>query len=283
MNAIILAAGMSSRFVPLSFERPKGLIDVKGDILIERQIRQLQAAGISDITLVLGYKADMFLYLVDKFNVKVVFNEDYERFNNSSSLIRVIDTLSNTFLCCSDHYFDNNVFLLHEKDSYYSALYSEGPTKEYCIATGDQDWITDVRVGGSDCWYMAGHVYFTEACSFRFRDIFKEAYQLESTRKEYWEDTLIRHLHELPIKIRRFQQGEIREFDSLDELRAFDPTYLSDTRSAIVKAIVRQMGWKESDLSDFHTNTDDSPGSFHFKKEGRAYRYSAKSRSVSLI
>ena len=39
-NAVILAAGTSSRFAPLSWERPKALIPVKGEILIERQIRQ---------------------------------------------------------------------------------------------------------------------------------------------------------------------------------------------------------------------------------------------------
>lgn len=34
LNAIILAAGMSSRFIPVSYEIPKGLISVKGDIMI---------------------------------------------------------------------------------------------------------------------------------------------------------------------------------------------------------------------------------------------------------
>ena len=39
-NAIILAAGTSSRFVPISFEIPKSLLKVRGEILIERQIKQ---------------------------------------------------------------------------------------------------------------------------------------------------------------------------------------------------------------------------------------------------
>ena len=43
-NAIIMAAGTASRFAPLSFEKHKALIEVKGEILIERQIRQLQEA-----------------------------------------------------------------------------------------------------------------------------------------------------------------------------------------------------------------------------------------------
>ena len=40
-NAIIMAAGVSSRFAPLSYEKPKALITVNGEVLIERQIRQL--------------------------------------------------------------------------------------------------------------------------------------------------------------------------------------------------------------------------------------------------
>ena len=51
-NAVILAAGLSSRFAPISYEKPKGLLKVRGEILIERQIRQLQDAGISNITVV---------------------------------------------------------------------------------------------------------------------------------------------------------------------------------------------------------------------------------------
>ena len=57
---------MSSRFAPISYEKPKGLLKVKGEILIERQIEQLLAAGIKDITLVVGYMKEMFFYLEDK-------------------------------------------------------------------------------------------------------------------------------------------------------------------------------------------------------------------------
>ena len=63
MNAVIMAAGTASRFAPLSYERPKGLLEVKGEVLIERQIRQLKEAGVDDITVVVGYKAEMFEYL----------------------------------------------------------------------------------------------------------------------------------------------------------------------------------------------------------------------------
>ena len=70
-NAVILAAGASSRFAPLSYERHKALIEVKGEVLIERQIRQLREAGVKDIYVVTGYKSEQFSYLVEKFGVKL--------------------------------------------------------------------------------------------------------------------------------------------------------------------------------------------------------------------
>lgn len=62
-NAVLMAAGTSSRFAPLSYELPKSLISVKGEILIERQIRQLIEAGIKQIFVVVGYKKECFFIL----------------------------------------------------------------------------------------------------------------------------------------------------------------------------------------------------------------------------
>lgn len=247
-----MAAGTSSRFVPLSAERPKGLVEVKGEVLIERQIRQLKEAGIADITLVVGYKAEMFAYLCDKYGVEIVLNEDYARYNNTSSLIRVIDKLDNTFVCSSDNYFPENVFMNDSDDSYYSALYAEGETNEYCLTIDADDYITDVRVGGRDAWYMVGHVFFNREFSEAFRNIMTEEYKNDTTRKGYWEDLYIRYIDQLPkMKINRYKEGEIQEFDSLDELRLFDDSYIADTRSIVVKSICRTLNLQESDVYGF--------------------------------
>ena len=251
-NAIIMAAGTSSRFVPLSAERPKGLVEVKGEVLIERQICQLKEAGIADITLVVGYKAEMFAYLCDKYGIEIVLNEDYARYNNTSSLIRVIDKLDNTFVCSSDNYFPENVFIKDSDDSYYSALYADGETNEYCLTIDTDDYITDVRVGGRDAWYMVGHVFFNREFSEAFRKIMIEEYNNETTKQGYWEDLYIRYIDQLPkMKINRYKEGEIQEFDSLDELRLFDDSYIADTRSTVVKSISRTLNLQESDVYGF--------------------------------
>lgn len=251
-NAIIMAAGTSSRFVPLSVERPKGLVEVKGEILIERQIRQLKEAGITDITLVVGYKAEMFAYLRDKYAVDIVYNEDFACYNNTSSLIRVIEKLDNTFICSSDNYFPENVFTREAVDSYYSALYAEGKTNEYCLITNAEDQITDVNFGGHDSWYMVGHVFFNHEFSENFRKLMIKEYCNETTKQGYWEDLYIRYIDQLPkMKINRYQEGDIQEFDSLDELRMFDSSYVEDTRSTVVKSICRTLNLQESDVYGF--------------------------------
>ena len=245
-----MAAGTSSRFVPLSLEKPKGLLEVKGEILIERQIRQLKEAGIEDITIVTGYKSYSFDYLRKKFRVSLVFNEDYNRYNNTSSIIRVIDRLSNTYICCSDHFFSRNAFFDKSNVSYYAARYVKGPTKEYCLELDHHDYIKKVSVGGNDAWYMAGHVYFTQSFSQKFREIMKHEYNKESVRNGYWEDVYIQHIKDLPMQIRRYTDSDIFEFDTLDELRNFDRSYINDTRSTILKNICKRMSWKEAGVKN---------------------------------
>ena len=284
-NAIIMAAGTASRFVPLSAERPKGLLEVKGEILVERQIRQLQEAGISDITIVVGYKAEMFEYLKEKFGVSIVLNEDYYRYNNTSSVIRVLDKLGNTYICSSDNYFPENVFKEAPSQSYYSALYAEGETGEYCLTLDAEDNITEVTVGGHDAWYMIGHVYFSEDFSKAFKQLLAAEYEKEETKQGYWEDVYIRYINELPLmRVHRYKEHDIEEFDSIDELRLFDESYINDTRSTVVKAIAKEMNCSEAELSKFtRIKHEGDYLLFTFQKGVSTYRYSELDKSIAKL
>lgn len=284
-NAIIMAAGTASRFVPLSAERPKGLLEVKGEILIERQIRQLQEAGISDITIVVGYKAEMFEYLKEKYGVSIVLNEDYYRYNNTSSVIRVLDKLGNTYICSSDNYFPENVFKEAPSQSYYSALYAEGETGEYCLTLDAEDNITEVAVGGYDAWYMIGHVYFSEDFSKAFKQLLAAEYEKEETKQGYWEDVYIRYINELPLmRVHRYKEHDIEEFDSIDELRLFDESYINNTRSTVVKAIAKEMNCSEAELSKFtRIKHEGDYLLFTFQKGAVTYRYNEQEKSIAKL
>jgi CTP:phosphocholine cytidylyltransferase-like protein/thiamine kinase-like enzyme len=247
-NAIIMAAGLSSRFAPLSFERPKGLLEVKGEILIERQIKQLQEAGITDITIVVGYMKESFYYLKDKFNVEIIVNNEYNKRNNNSTLYLVKEKLKNTYICSSDNYFTKNIFESHVPFSYYSAVYSEGDTDEYCITTDENDIIIDAQAGGHDSWIMLGHVYFSKEFSAKFVEILERVYNEPGVDRLLWEDIYISHIKELPMKIRQYDKNDILEFDSLDDLKNFDSSYIKDTRSKIIKNICSILKCEENEV-----------------------------------
>ena len=273
-NAVIMAAGMSSRFAPLSYEKPKGLLNVKGEVLIERQIKQLHSVGIKDITLVVGYMKEKMFYLEEKYGVEIVVNEDYYRYNNTSSMILVADKLSNTYICSSDNYFEKNPFEKYVYKGYYSSVYEEGETDEYCITVDKKDRIIDAKIGGSDTWVMLGHVYFDREFSNKFSSILREEYKKQAVKEGLWEDLYIKFISELDLRIRRYSKDVIREFDSLEELREFDKEYLKNTNSKILSNISRILGCKEEDIEQISpikaglTNT-----SFKFSVLGKQYVY----------
>lgn len=251
-NAIIMAAGLSSRFAPISYEKPKGLLNVRGEILIERQIKQLQEAGIHDISVVVGYKKEFFFYLEQKFDVTIVVNDEYATRNNNGSLWRVRDRLANTYICSSDDYFTENPFEPYVWKAYYSAQYSEGPTQEWCLTTGTHQRIASVQIGGSDSWFMLGHVYFDRTFSEKFKNILEAEYNLPQTVDKLWETIYIEHIKELDMRMRPYKSGVINEFDSLDEVRAFDPDFLRNVDTDIFTNIEHTLHCDREEIHDVY-------------------------------
>ena len=273
-NAIIMAAGMSSRFAPLSYEIPKGLLQVKGERLIEREIRQLQEAGIEDITVIVGYLQEKMFYLAEKFGVKIVVNNDYYKYNNCSSLMLVKNQLSNTYICSSDNYFVENPFEQYIYRGYYSTIFAEGQTDEYCAIEDSNHTIIDIQIGGENTWAMVGHVYFDCAFSEKFKEILETEFKHEPYREQLWEDYYSRHVKELLLEARHYSADIVKEFDSLDELRQFDERYLVNADSTIIDNICKTLKCVASDiinikpLKDGLTNT-----SFSFDCLGKRYVY----------
>ncbi len=277
-NAVIMAAGTASRFAPISYERPKALIEVKGEILLERQIRQLLEAGIKEIILVVGYKKEQFMYLKDKFGVIIVENNEYLTRNNNSSIYAVRKYLKNTYICSSDNYFSKNPFEEYVDDSYYAAVYADGETKEWCMTEDKDGYIDSVTVGGKDAWFMLGHTFWSEEFSSKFLEILEEIYDLPETVDLLWESIYMQHLDTLKMKMRKYEDDFIFEFDTLDELRVFDTSYVEDTRSEILKKIASELNCKESDLNDIKTfkTEDNSASGIIFNAGNEKYKYSYK-------
>lgn len=255
-NAVIMAAGTSSRFAPLSYETHKGLLTVRGEVLIERQIRQLKEAGIDEVVLVSGYMKERFEYLKAKYGIKIVENNEYDRRNNHSSIYAARDFLGNSYICSSDNYFVKNPFEKQVSEPYYAALYAHGHTAEWCIGEGVDGYIDRISVGGENSWYMMGHVFWDERFSRRFVEILEREYDTPEIRNKLWEAVYADHIDELKLRIRGYENDYIFEFDSLDELRQFDESYVDDTRSYIIRRIAAELGCRERELSRFNAIKD---------------------------
>ena len=94
MKVIILAAGMGSRLGPLTNDKPKCMIKLLGQTLIERQIKIFHSYCINDITIVTGYKSKV----VDIPDVNYVNNVNYETTNMNESLFRALKPSNSSVL-----------------------------------------------------------------------------------------------------------------------------------------------------------------------------------------
>ena len=250
-NAVILSAGTSSRFVPLCFEKPKGLLSVKGEILIERQIRQLLEKGITEIIVVVGYMKEKFSYLQDKYGVILVETDTYKVRNNHASVYAAKEYLGSTIITSADLYFTENIFQKYAYDAYYCTVYREGETEERGVITDNNDRIISTAYGVRDTWVTLGYAYFNKRFSSNFLKIMDYEYNRPSTLGKFWADIQDEHLDELYMYAKRCDSDVIFEFDSLDELRQFDHEYIDNTGSVTMGMIARELGAKQGELTKF--------------------------------
>jgi CTP:phosphocholine cytidylyltransferase involved in choline phosphorylation for cell surface LPS epitopes len=272
-NAIILAAGMSARFVPFNYEKPKGLLEVKGEVLIERQIRQLREKGIEEIVIVVGHMKEQFEYLVEKYSVVLVETEDYAIKNNHASVYAARDYLKNSIITSSDLYFSENIFQAYAYDAYYCTIFIPGKTAERGMETDDDDRILDTFYGDKcyDIWVTLGYAFFSRRFSENFLKIMEKEFDLPETANKFWADIQDEHLEELYMYAKRLDSSVIHEFDSLEELREFDSKYLYDSGSKIMKKLCKLLAVHENGIIGIESLRKIKPSLFKFRCKGDTY------------
>lgn len=132
-RAIILAAGICTRMVPLNSSVPKALLKINGEVIIEKQIQYLHDVGIKEIYVVVGYMKEKFEYLIDKYNVELIVNPLYNIRNNYYSLYLVRNKLSNTYIIPSDILMYDNPFSKNEIESWYMFSNNEDANSKYRV------------------------------------------------------------------------------------------------------------------------------------------------------
>lgn len=101
MKAVILAAGEGSRLKPFTVTRPKVMIPVGDKPILEYVIDALQASGIIDIIMVVGYKREKIMdYFGDgrKWGVNIVYVEQFQQLGTAHALRQVAHMINDRFL-----------------------------------------------------------------------------------------------------------------------------------------------------------------------------------------
>lgn len=276
-NAIILAAGKSSRFAPFTYERPKGLFRVKGEYLIERQIKQFIEAGIKDIYIVIGYMKEKFFFLEQKYpQVHLLINNKFGVKGNLYSLYVAKDYMADTYLSYADYYFVNNPFLNDnpENISYHTCIYRSGKFNEFSVDYSDANVITHVDLGGHNKMSMVGHTYFNEKFSHRFVELLKTEIDDFRVSSLFWEEFFERHIQDLTLYMKSFKENEIFEFNTIEDLRQFDSDFLYNVDSDIISNICNTLKCNPNSITDITViNAGLTNVSFRFKVNDTEYVY----------
>ena len=102
MKALILAAGVSRRLYPQTYNTPKCLLEVGGKPIINYQLEALSELGINDITMIIGYHREMLVESVEKnfpeINFKFIVNHHYFETNTAYSVYVGKEALSDQHL-----------------------------------------------------------------------------------------------------------------------------------------------------------------------------------------
>ena len=215
-RAVILAAGFGMRMVPINTETPKGLLQVHGERLIDRLIRQLHQALIRDIRVVVGFLKEQYEYLIDEFGVELAVNPDYARKNNLHSVDRVRSSLSDCYVVPCDLYCTENPFRTHEFYSWY--MVSEAPAPDSTVRVNRKQALIPVSENGNR---MIGICYLTADDG---RKVSEKVHALcLDSRMDgaFWEEALYADGKMLPAA-RVVPEGQVVEINTYEQLRELD-------------------------------------------------------------
>ena len=244
-NAVILAAGYGMRMVPINTEEPKGLLEVKGETLIERLISQLHEVGVQNIKVVVGFMKEHYEFLIDKYNVKLVVNSHYKDWNNIYSLFLVKDDISDTYVLPCDVWFEKNPFSTIEDESWYLFGEEQVPGSNWQVKNNEK-----VRFNSSKGNKMIGLAYLNEMQGKNISKLLEKSIE-EKQYASFWEDVLENKKNFL-LKGKLISDNSHAEINSYEQLLDLDSgsTHLKNDAIEIIEDILKV---NKKDIHNIHT------------------------------
>ena len=225
-KAIILAAGFGQRLAPVTLDTPKPLVKVNGVRILDTLLDALYAKGITNITIVRGYKKEQFDQLLQKYpTIHFIDNPEFNLANNISSAIHAIDLIDRCYICEADLYITNpDIINKYEYSSnYLGAKVSE--TDDWCFRKRN-GYAYGYQLGGTDCYQAFGISYWNSEDSEALKSDLKKVYGMRGGKENLWEQVPLKIMRKnYKLEIRKCHKSDILEIDNFIELIAADPSY----------------------------------------------------------
>ena len=225
-KAIVLAAGFGSRLAPVTLDTPKPLVKVNGVRILDTLLDALYAKGITNITIVRGYKKEQFDQLLEKYpTLHFIDNPEFNLANNISSAIHAIDLIDRCYICEADLYISNpDIINKYEYCSnYLGAKVTE--TDDWCFKKHN-GYAADYQMGGTDCYQAFGISYWDGEDAEQLKTDLRKVYAMRAGKENLWEMVPLRIMkNNYQLEIRKCHKSDIIEIDNFIELIAADPSY----------------------------------------------------------
>ncbi|EPO5266053.1 NTP transferase domain-containing protein [Providencia rettgeri] len=225
MNAIILAAGLGSRFGDITKKTHKSLLPINNQPNIERTIKYLIEFGIKDIYIVVGYLSESFQYLKEKYNCHLIYNENYDRYNNFHSFYKAFEYFENSFVIDADVVLLKNIFEEHSNSVYY-IINRLSQEKEWIPILNDDGFVNEIIVSSIKEPSLLGISFWTKNDCEIIKDKVSEL--LEKMKKNnsekaksliengYWDDIPKLIISKLKVKTKLIDYYDAGEMDNLE-------------------------------------------------------------------
>lgn len=244
-NAIILAAGFGMRMVPINTETPKGLLEIKGERLIERTIRQLHEVGITEIYIVVGFMKEQYEYLIDEYGVDLIVAPDYTSKNNLHSLKTAAAHLSNSYIIPCDIWCEKNPYSRNELYSWYmvSDLVDDDSTVR---VNRKQELVVQKEQAGGNA--MIGICYLLETEAEIVRERLEELGRDSRYDGAFWEETLYRK-DRMIVTARVVHAADAVEINTYEQLREIDSDS-SQLQTDAIQVICEALGAQQNEVTN---------------------------------
>lgn len=128
MKVVIMAGGKGTRIATIKSDVPKPMIEICGKPILEWQIENLKACGLTDITLVIGHLGHIIKdYFGDgiKFGVKIEYFVEDHPLGTAGALFKIPQLTEDFLLLCGDVVIDvdfNRFIAFHKEKKAWASL-----------------------------------------------------------------------------------------------------------------------------------------------------------------